>query len=100
MSTAHSADGGGHGPGAEGFVVRRASRDTQQPILGGVASGLAKHLDVPVLWVRVGFVLMTVLAGCGFLFYAGLWLVLPPAPRFEAGAPGLESARRGGRRPG
>ncbi|MCW2845473.1 MAG: hypothetical protein JWN22_3389, partial [Nocardioides sp.] len=28
--------------------VRRASRDTQEPIIGGVAAGLARHLALPV----------------------------------------------------
>ena len=32
--------------------VRRATRDAQDPIIGGVASGLARHLAVPVRGVR------------------------------------------------
>lgn len=80
--------------------VRRATRDTRQPIIGGVASGLARHLGVPVIWVRVAFVVTAVLGGSGIMFYAGLWLTMPAEPPFEVGAPGLESATRGGRRPG
>lgn len=80
--------------------VRRAARDTQEPIVGGVAAGLARHLGLPVLWVRAGFVLAAALGGLGVVFYAGLWLVLPSDAGFEAEAPGLESASRGGRRPG
>ena len=80
--------------------VRRATRDTQEPIIGGVASGLARHLALPVLWVRVGFVLAALLGGLGVAFYLGLWLVLPADARFDTDAPGLESATRGGRRPG
>jgi signal transduction histidine kinase len=80
--------------------VRRATRDTQEPILGGVAAGVARHLGLPVLWVRAGFVLAALLGGFGVAFYAGLWLVLPTDAHFESDAPGLESASRGGRRPG
>jgi signal transduction histidine kinase/phage shock protein PspC (stress-responsive transcriptional regulator) len=80
--------------------VRRASRDTQDTIIGGVASGLARHLAVPVIWVRAAFVLMAVLGGLGIVMYAGLWLVLPTDSHFEDEAPGLASASRGGRRPG
>jgi signal transduction histidine kinase len=80
--------------------VRRASRDIRQPIIGGVAAGLARHLGLPVVWVRAGFLIAAVLGGSGVLFYAGLWLVLPAESPFEVGAPGLESASRGGRRPG
>ena len=80
--------------------VRRATRDTQEPIIGGVASGLARHLGLPSLWVRAGFVLAALLGGLGVAFYLGLWLVLPADSRFHIDAPGLESASRGGRRPG
>jgi signal transduction histidine kinase/phage shock protein PspC (stress-responsive transcriptional regulator) len=80
--------------------VRRAHRDSQEPIIGGVAGGLARHLALPVLWVRVAFVVAAALGGVGIAMYAALWLVLPTDSHFEEGAPGLESATRGGRRPG
>ena len=79
---------------------RRAYRDSQRLIVGGVASGLARHLGVPVLWVRAGFVAATVLGGLGIAFYAGLWMVLPSDAAFVEEAPGLESASRTGKRPG
>jgi signal transduction histidine kinase len=79
---------------------RRATRDTRGPFIGGVAAGLARHLAVPALWVRAGFVVAAVLGGFGVALYAGLWLMLPTDSRFETGAPGVESATRGGRRPG
>ncbi len=80
--------------------VRRAVRDTRQPIIGGVAAGLARHLAVPVVWVRAAFLVTAVLGGSGILFYAGLWLVLPAESPFDVEAPGLETAARQGRRPG
>jgi signal transduction histidine kinase len=80
--------------------VRRATRDTRRPVIGGVAGGLARHLGVPVVWVRAAFLVAAVLGGSGVLFYAGLWLVLPADSPFDIEAPGLESAARGGRRPG
>jgi signal transduction histidine kinase len=80
--------------------VRRATRDARQPVIGGVAGGLARHLGVPVVWVRAAFLVAAVLGGSGVLFYAGLWLVLPADSPFDIEAPGLESATREGRRPG
>ncbi|CAA9333489.1 MAG: two-component system sensor kinase [uncultured Nocardioidaceae bacterium] len=80
-------------------AVRRAVRLPQQGYLGGVASGLAEHLQLPVAWVRTAFVVTTV-TGFGPLFYAGLWLALPLAPAPAAAAPGLEAAARQGKRPG
>lgn len=78
---------------------RRAARDTESPIAGGVSGGLARHFGVPVLWVRVAFVLLAVLDGVGLMLYAGLWMFLPSDSRFEQSAPGLESATRTGKRP-
>ena len=83
-----------------GRAPRRATRDLREPIIGGVASGLARHLALPVLWIRVGFVVTAALGGMGIAFYAALWLLLPAGDQFETAAPGLESATRGGRRPG
>ena len=82
------------------FVYRRAVRDTEAPIIGGVAAGLARHLDWPVIWVRAGFIGATALSGLGVALYAGFWLILPADTRFETSTPGAESATRGGRRPG
>jgi signal transduction histidine kinase/phage shock protein PspC (stress-responsive transcriptional regulator) len=79
---------------------RKARRDTTHPIIGGVAAGLARHLGLPVLWVRAAFLVTAVLGGSGIMFYAGLWLVLPGDSLQTHEAPGLESAARQGKRPG
>ncbi len=81
-------------------LPRKAYRDSEDVILGGVAAGLARHLGVPVLAMRVGFLLATLLAFLGPMLYVGLWFVLPSSNRFEVAAPGVESATRTGRRPG
>ncbi|MGA8256411.1 MAG: PspC domain-containing protein, partial [Nocardioides sp.] len=80
-------------------AYRRATRDLESPMVGGVASGLAQHLGQPVLWVRVGFVVATALSGLGLVLYAAFWVMLPAPTAFASSAPGLESASRGGRRP-
>ncbi len=79
--------------------VRRARRETADPVLGGVAAGLARHLGWSVLSVRVAFVVTAGLGGLGAVYYALLWLMLP-ARRDPEEAPGLGAARRTGRRPG
>ena len=50
--------------------VRRATRDTQEPIIGGVAAGLARHFGLPTLWVRASFILLTTLGGRRTVFIA------------------------------
>ena len=79
---------------------RRAERDLDEAIVGGVAAGLARHLGLGVVWVRLFFAVAAVLSGFGIALYAAYWIFLPAASPFEQAAPGLESARRGGRRPG
>ena len=78
----------------------RAYRSTDDRVLGGVAAGLARHLGVGVLPMRVAFLVACVFGGFGIAMYAGLWLVLRPAPHLERAAPGLEAASRQGKRPG
>jgi signal transduction histidine kinase len=80
------------------YQVRKATRSTTDTYLGGVASGLARHLGLPVIWVRVAFLVLASAAGLGVAFYAGLWLVLPSEDRFADEAPGLASATRTGKR--
>src|SRR5262245_57357047 len=99
MSSTHGTAVEGGAP-SETWEHRRATRNSQDPILGGVASGLARHLGVPVLWVRAAFVLAAFLSGLGVRLYAALWWLLPSDQHFETAAPGIESATRGGRRPG
>lgn len=77
---------------------RRARRPADRRILGGVAAGLADHLSVPVVWVRVGLVVCTWFNGAGLIAYLLLWRFLPLAEPDRA--PGLESAERRGLRIG
>jgi len=85
--------------GGPPYTFRRATHDTQDRVIGGVAAGLAAHLNLPVLWVRAAFVVAAALGGAGVAMYAGLWMVLPTDEKFAEGAPGLESASRRGARP-
>lgn len=78
-------------------LPRRATRDAEAAVVGGVAAGLARHLGVSVLWVRAAFVAATLLSGLGVLVYAALWSVLP-ADRGADDTPGGEAAERRGLR--
>ena len=51
---------------------RRSNR-----IVAGVAGGIADHLDVPVVWVRLVFVVLAGLSGAGLLAYGLCWMFVP-----------------------
>ncbi|WP_350354630.1 PspC domain-containing protein [Corynebacterium aquatimens] len=55
----------------------RLRRSRSLRVVAGVASGLAQHLQIPVLWVRVFFVIASFAGGLGPLLYAGLWMLTP-----------------------
>jgi signal transduction histidine kinase/phage shock protein PspC (stress-responsive transcriptional regulator) len=76
----------------------RASDGTGSPlrrhrpsrVIAGVSSGIAEHLGVPVLWVRVIFAVLAGLGGAGLVGYALLWAFVPAT---EAGADRPSTAR-------
>jgi phage shock protein PspC (stress-responsive transcriptional regulator) len=45
--------------------------------LAGVAGGLARHLDIDPILLRVGFVVLVFFGGAGILIYVACWLLLP-----------------------
>ncbi len=46
-------------------------------MLGGVAEGLSRHLDVDVILIRVVFAALTIFGGAGILLYVAGWLTIP-----------------------
>ena len=61
----------------DGRPVPRLVRRRPGRLVWGVATGLADHLGVPVLWVRVALVVLTLAGGSGAAAYAAFWLLLP-----------------------
>lgn len=49
-------------------------------MLGGVAGGLARYLDVDSTLVRLAFIALFFAAGAGFLAYLIAWIVIPEEP--------------------
>jgi signal transduction histidine kinase/phage shock protein PspC (stress-responsive transcriptional regulator) len=101
-ATESSPGPGSHVPPVAESPVRRpdepsngrgkATRVAEGAMLGGVATGLAKHLGWPVMVIRVGFVVLMMFQFLGALVYGALWLLLPPET--TTAAPGLAAADR------
>ncbi|MEU5973510.1 PspC domain-containing protein [Streptomyces sp. NPDC047315] len=64
-------------PAPEDVPLRRLYRSADGRMLGGVARGLAGHLGVPVVWVRLVFLVLLMADGLGILLYAAFWVVVP-----------------------
>lgn len=58
---------------------RRLYRNTDDVIVGGVASGIATFFGVDPVVVRLLFVLLTLASGFGIVLYIVLWIILPAA---------------------
>ena len=89
---------GGEGPrpgmntGALGDyrALRRNATDRK---VAGVAAGLARHLDIDPLLVRVLFVVLTFFGGSGLLLYGALWLLVPDERDGHVVVPSDDSTR-------
>lgn len=60
-------------------VGKKLYRDTEDNILGGVASGLAHYFNTDPVWLRLIFLLLLFGGGFGFWAYIILWIVIPGA---------------------
>ena len=74
-------------------VTRELVRPREGRIVAGVAQGLANRYDLPVLLIRVIFVLLTFAGGLGVALYAAGWFLIrsddeadTPAQRIFSGA--------------
>jgi signal transduction histidine kinase/phage shock protein PspC (stress-responsive transcriptional regulator) len=72
----------------------RATRVAEGAWLGGVCTGLARHLGWPLMVIRIAFVALATFQFIGVIAYGALWLLMPPESTVKA--PGLESANRAG----
>lgn len=71
-------------------MVRPPLSLSRQRLVSGVCGGIAAHLQIPVLWVRLTIVVLTALFGIGLVAYIVLWVLIPatissePDPQPEA----------------
>ena len=58
---------------------KKLFRDPNDRILGGVASGMAAYLGIPVTLTRVCFLVLMLAYGVFFIIYIFMWMLLPKA---------------------
>jgi signal transduction histidine kinase/phage shock protein PspC (stress-responsive transcriptional regulator) len=79
-------------------VVSPYRRAQDGKMLAGVAAGLAEHLRLRPIVVRLWFVGLTAVCGFGIVLYAALWIPVPQATPDPTGPAGRATAERLGMR--
>ncbi len=64
-------------PTAQQRQHRTLCRPTEDRMLAGVASGIARYLDVDPNLIRVLFAVLTLFGGAAVLVYLAGWLLIP-----------------------
>lgn len=59
--------------------IKKLFRNSDERVLGGVASGIAAYFGIDIAVVRLLFVLSLFVGGAGFLVYIVLWIITPEA---------------------
>jgi signal transduction histidine kinase len=72
--------------------VRRLYRSSEGRVLAGVTRGLADHLGVDVVMIRVGFIALAAAGGAGIAAYGLFWVFAPQQP-FERGGAAVSRER-------
>jgi phage shock protein PspC (stress-responsive transcriptional regulator) len=62
------------------YVKKRLFRDPDDKVLGGVCAGISKYLGIDPIWLRLAFVVLTLLGvGSFIIIYIILWVIMPKA---------------------
>jgi phage shock protein PspC (stress-responsive transcriptional regulator) len=61
----------------ESHQARTISRPAHDRMLGGVAAGIARYLDVDVTIVRILFAVLALFGGAALPIYLAGWLLIP-----------------------
>lgn len=61
------------------FKSKRLFRDPDDPVIGGVCSGLGYYFGIDRIWFRAAFLIALFGFGTGILLYIILWIIIPDA---------------------
>lgn len=56
-------------------------RSRKDRFIAGVCGGLGEHFGIDSVWIRLIFILCTLLGGAAVLIYLILWAIVPLAPK-------------------
>ncbi len=66
---------------------RRLYRSRNQRVIAGVCGGLAEYFNLDPTWIRLAFILLSLLGvGLFVIVYIIFWIIVPLAPTSSAGS--------------
>lgn len=69
--------------------IPRLYRSRSNRMLGGVCGGIGEILGIDATFIRIAFVLLTIIAfGTGVLFYGAMWMIIPAEKTAPEAGPG------------
>ena len=87
-----ASDQTSHAP-YESAPPRTLSRPVHGRMLGGVAAGIARYVDVDVTVIRILFAALTLIGGAALPVYLAAWLLVPDDGAAQSLAAGLFPSR-------
>ncbi|NOK62962.1 MAG: PspC domain-containing protein [Chloroflexi bacterium AL-W] len=62
-----------------GYIMsdKRIARSQSDRIVAGVAGGVGTYLNIDPLYVRIGFLVLSLFQGLGIILYLALWVIVP-----------------------
>jgi phage shock protein C len=61
-------------------ITKRLYRSREDKIVAGVCGGMGEYFNVDPVWIRLIFVLLTIVDGAGILIYVVCWILMPLNP--------------------
>ncbi len=71
---------------------KRITRSRGERMIAGVAGGLATYFGIDPLFLRIGFVVLSLINGFGVLLYIVLWLIVPNEDSLATGSSTVQEA--------
>ncbi|PDW02542.1 PspC domain-containing protein [Candidatus Viridilinea mediisalina] len=72
--------------------TKRINRSRSERMIAGVAGGLADYFNIDPMFVRLGFIVLSLFNGIGAILYFVLWLIVPNEGSVEEGRASVHEA--------
>ncbi len=72
--------------------TRRLTRSRSERMIAGVAGGLASYFGIDPLFMRIGFIILSLFNGIGIMLYLALWLIVPNEGSLSEGRTTVQEA--------